>query len=145
MVDLNLKDLSAPIELLRSDVSAAYKRLDKQWAEIAAQLKSLPIPCKIGTCVHNHPRSPESSINLEWRKWRGKFRFCYTYHDHEHDEYLDEYVATENVTPYDEWGAERKVEMLEHVPALFENAAKQITDFIERTNSKGGDNENSSS
>jgi len=144
MVNPNLKDLSAPIEALRSDVSEAYKRLDDQWAAIAAQLKSLPIPCKISACVHNHPRSPERSVDLEWRKWRGKFRFCYTYNDYEYDQYLDEHVATEDVTPFDEWGAERKVEMLKHIPALFENAARQISEFVEKTKLEGDANAKSS-
>ena len=144
MVDPKLVELSAPIEALRSDVAAAYKRLDTRWDEIASHLKSLPIPCQISTCVYDHPSSPERSIDLEWRKWRGKFRFCYTRHDYEHDQYLNEYVATKDVTPYDEWGAERKVEMLEFVPALFRNAELQIAEFIEKANSKGGGNENSS-
>ena len=94
--------------------------------------------------MDSHPRRPQACINLEWRKWRGKYRFCYTHHDYEFDEYLNDHEATEDVTPYDEWSAERRVEMLEFVPALFENAVKQIEKFIAKTKIDGGNNENAS-
>ena len=44
MVDFDLRELSAPLEALRPEVNAAYKRLDSRWDEIAAQLKKTANP-----------------------------------------------------------------------------------------------------
>ena len=46
MVDIDLGKLSAPLEELRTDVDAAYKRLDSQWDSVAKQLsKCFFMPC----------------------------------------------------------------------------------------------------
>ena len=40
---------------------------------------------------------------------------------------------TMDVTPYEEWSAEQRLEMLDHVPAFFETAVKQIQEFVAKT------------
>ena len=132
MVDFDLRELSAPLEALRPEVAAAYKRLDAKWDEIAAQIGKLPIPCTVGYTFSRSPRFPDQSDRLEWRKWRGKRRFCITSSSWD-DDPQDGPVECEDVTPYEEWSAEQRVQMLPHVPSLFENAVEQVKNFIDRT------------
>lgn len=131
MVDLNLRELSAPIEALRPKVDAAYKLLDEQWKAIAAQLSELPIPCSI---IHSYATNDDGSecYTLEWRKWKGSKRLCTAVN------FFNGQDELEDVTPFEEWGAEHKLEMLKHVPGLFKDAAVQTERFIKRINGKGG-------
>jgi len=131
MVNFDLRELSAPLEALRPEVEAAYKQLDEKWDAVAAALRKLPIPCDVGYTFAVDPYSGQDSLGLEWRKWKGKKRICV----------VSCYLAdtpfgpeeAETVTPYDEWGGEQRVNMLKHVPKLFEAAAKQTKAFIART------------
>jgi hypothetical protein len=127
MVKLNLRKLSAPIEALRPEVDTAYKRLDEQWDAVISQLKKLAIPCVVGyTYWHDYP---VEWARLEFRKWKGAKRLCitsYTGHPQGGDE-------TCEVIPFEEWSGEQRVQMLQHVPDLFENAVKEIRQFIEKT------------
>ncbi len=128
MVDLDLRKLSAPIEELRPKLDAAYKRLDAQWGEIEACLKKLPIPCDVSYAYSEDPWQPEDCNCLEWKKWNGKKRICIVaYHINPQSSDYDE-----TTTPYDEWSGEQRIEMLEHVPGLFDAVAKQTKEFIDR-------------
>jgi hypothetical protein len=131
MVKLDLRKLSAPIEALRSDVDAAYKRLDAKWEEIADHLRALPIPCTIGYTFSQSPYGQEY-CRLEWRKFNGKRRICIVLYSMDSDGNggIDE---SETTTPYEEWSGEQRVEMLEHVPNLFDAAAKQVQEFVKKT------------
>ena len=134
MVNLDLRKLSAPVEALRPQLTDAYGRLDAQWAEIAKCLKSLPIPTSIShsySCDEFHPEHFEC---LVWKKWNGKQRICHEYH-HFHggqNPYSNsDYDVT--TTPYEEWSGQRRIDLLEHVPGLFEAAEKQTKEFIDKT------------
>lgn len=135
MVDFDLRKLSAPLEELRPEVMAAYKRLDSKWNAIAAQLAKLPIPCMLGYSFQNNPHGRPEYTQLEWRKWRGKKRFCITFYGMEMDSSGD-YTEIEEVTPYEEWSAEQRIEMLQHVPGLFNTAVNQVKGFIDKTRDK---------
>ncbi len=131
MVNFDLRELSAPLEALRPDVDAAYKRLDDKWNALADQLRKLPIPCNVEYTFDEDPCHPDNCLRLEWRKWRGKKRICivscYT------EVTPNGYEEAETVTPYDEWSGEQRVNMLQHVPKLFEAAVEQTKTFIART------------
>jgi hypothetical protein len=136
MADLNLRKLSAPLEALRPEVNAAYKKLETNWKEIADQLAKLPIPSKATfTIWHDGP----DSVALEWRKWKGSKRVCITSYGYEHAD--GDMHETEDVTPFEEWSAEQRLDMLEHVPGLFEAAFVQTKQFIERINANMGGRE----
>ena len=135
MVDLNLRKLSAPIEALRSDVDAAYKRLDSQWKAIAKQLSKLPIPCTVGHTFDQNAYGPECTA-LEWRKWKGSKRICIVSYFVENTP--DGPEDTWQVTPYEEWSGEQRLAMLRHVPALFEAAEKQTKKFVSQISELGG-------
>ncbi|QDS95660.1 hypothetical protein FF011L_44590 [Roseimaritima multifibrata] len=132
MVDLDLSALSAPVEALRGDVTEAYKRLDARWEEVAEQLKKLPIPCTIGFKYGENPNDPEDYDRLEWRKWRGEKAICLASYRWERDPY-GEWGTSCSVKLYDEWSAEQRLKMLEHVPGLFESAVDQVREFIKKT------------
>lgn len=132
MAKIDLSVLSAPVEALRADVEAAYHRLDLKWAEIAAQLKQLPIPCTVGYRFSENPAHPEDYDCLEWRKFNGKKRVCIVSYRWEHDPYGISDTSV-SITPYEEWSGEQRVYMLEHVPKLFEEAVKQVKEFISKT------------
>lgn len=131
MVDFDLSELSAPIEALRADVDAAYKRLDAKWDAVSKALKKLPIPCDVGYTFDEDPYHHPDCLRLEWRKWKGKKRLCIV------SCYMqmtpDGPEEAESVTPYEEWGGEQRIDMLKHVPKLFEAAAKQTKAFIVKT------------
>jgi len=127
MVDFDLRDLSAPIEELRSDVNAAYKCLDAKWDAVTKALSKLPIPCDVGYTFEISSFDPleysRQSSRIEWRKWNGKKRICIV-KSYEDDEELTA------VIPYEEWSAEQRINILEHVPKLFKAAAEQTKAFI---------------
>jgi len=131
MVDFDLRKLSAPIEALRSDVDAAYKRLDERWDAVAKALKALPIPCDVGYTFDEDVYHPENHVRLEWRKWKGKKRLCIVSCYVEMTPFGPE--DAEIVTPYEEWGGEQRIDLLEHVPKLFEAAAEQTKAFVAKT------------
>jgi hypothetical protein len=126
MVDIDLRKLSAPVEALRPALSEAYRRLDAKWAEISDTLKSLPIPTEV-----SHTFCSEVDLHrLVWKKWNGKKRICIEVHSFNPDNgdpYSDFDVTT---TPYEEWSGQQRIEMLEHVPGLFDAAVKATQIFI---------------
>ena len=132
MVDLDLRKLSAPVEALRPELSAAYKRLDAKWDEIVKCLKSLPIPSSISFTHDHNEWNPEDFSCIVWRKYNGKKRICIEVHifNPNSNPYTDYDVTT---TPYEEWSGEQRVDMLEHVPGLFAAAEKATREFIEKT------------
>ncbi len=123
MAELNLAQLSAPIEALRDEVEAAYARLHNKWEAIAEKLRSLPIPSSVSYVYWRHPEE-YSYASLEFRKWNGSKRICKSYCDPSYEE---------EITPYEEWSAEDRVNMIQHVPGLFREAEKQVKAFIEKT------------
>ena len=131
MVNFDLRELSAPVEALRSDVDAAYKRLDSKWDAVAKALKKLPLPCDVGYTFDEDPYHAPDCIRLEWRKCNGKKRLCIVSCYMQMTPDGPEWDA--NVTPYEEWGGEQRINMLKHVPKLFEAAAKQTKAFIAKT------------
>ena len=135
MVNFDLRKLSAPLEELRPEVEAAYKRLDQKWESVTAALRQLPIPCDIGYTFSESPYNSYDYVRLEWRKWKGKKRICVvSCYMQDTPDGPDE---METVTPYDEWSGEQRIAMLQHVPDLFDAAAEQIKTFISRTIDKG--------
>ena len=132
MVDFNLRELSASVESLRPEVDAAYKRLDAKWDEIASELKKLPIPCAVGFTYSERYGHPEDYNRLEWKKWSGKKRICIVYYRWDHNPITGE-DTEETTIPYDEWSAEQRLEMLEHVPNLFASAIEQVNEFVNKT------------
>ena len=136
MADLDLRTLSAPLEALRSKVDAAYKLLDEQWKAIAAQLSELPIPCSVSYTYWEDEHNPMRYSTLDWRKMKGGKRLCTVYHYLEQGYEGDE--EAEDVTSYEEWSAELRLEMLKHVPGLFDAAVKQTEAFVKRIHGNGG-------
>jgi hypothetical protein len=128
MSDLDLGALSAPIEALRDEVKAAYARLDAKWEAIAEQLRKLPIPGTVSATIWGDDSRYEFYC-LDFRKHKGKKRICtamYSFNSQTGDEEID-------VTPYEEWSGEQRVELLTHVPKLFAEAEKKTKEFIEKT------------
>jgi len=130
MPSLDLRKLSAPLAALGPEVDAAYKRLDDQWDAITKQLRKLPIPCTISHKI-SHDGSGHEWISLEFRKWKGAKRLCVTYHSEGNGP--NGWDESEEVTPFEEWSGEQRVDMLRHVPGLFKSAVKQVQHFIDRT------------
>jgi hypothetical protein len=132
MVDIDLRKLSAPVEALRTELDDAYKRLDAKWAEIETVLKKLPIPCSVSFNYSDDEWNPEDADCLVWKKWNKKKRICIVYHRFNpgSNPYSDYETTT---VPYDEWSGQQRIDMLEHVPGLFEEAAKETKEFIEKT------------
>lgn len=135
MVSPDLRKLSAQLEAMRSDVDGAYKALDKKWQAVTDELKTLPIPCSVSFVIDRDPQDQEFYTTLEWRKWKGGKRICYVTHYLEMTPIGPE--AAEDITPYEEWGAELRLDMLKHVPALFEAAVRQTKAFIARAHEEG--------
>ncbi|MEM6798787.1 MAG: hypothetical protein AAF589_04665 [Planctomycetota bacterium] len=128
MSELDLQKLSAPIEALKPEVINAYKAIDSTWESVGRKLSDLTIPCDVKYCYSENPVYDGQHYCLEWRKYKGKKRFCDVYYSLVHDEYgIDE---AERVTPYDEWSAEERLKMLEYVPSLFAEAEKSVKAFI---------------
>jgi hypothetical protein len=129
MVNLDLRELSAPVEALRLDLKAAYERLDSKWNEVVKIFKSLPIPTSVSFTFENHEWSPEDCKCLVWKKWNGKKRICIESHVYNHGscQYSDYDVTT---TPYEEWSGQQRIDMLEHVPSLFAAAEEATRAFI---------------
>lgn len=133
MSELDLRKLSAPIEALISEVKAAYELLDIKWENVGKQLGSLAIPCAIRHTLWESPNCPHDYSCLEWRKYKGKRRFCITSYRWEPENENGE-ESIESIRPYEEWSAEERLEMLSEVPGLFEDAKWQIEKFIKRVN-----------
>jgi hypothetical protein len=131
MADFDLRALSAPLEALRADVTAAYQRLDAKWQDVLQQLCSLPIPCTVSLVLSEELGCPLISECLEFRKHRGKKRICLTNYGFQDTPYGPEEI--EKVVPYDEWSGEQRIKMLERVPDLFAAAVKRTEKFIEET------------
>lgn len=131
MVNLDLRKLSAPLEELRPDVDAAYKRLDEKWDAIRKQLDKLPIPCTVSYAFAQSQHCPDDCVCLEFRKWKGYKRLCIT--SYWSGSGPDGWEEGEDVTPFEEWSGEQRVQMLLHVPDLFQNAVKQVKAFIDKT------------
>ena len=138
MTDLDLRSLSAPLEAMRGKVDAAYKLLDQQWKAIAAQLSELPIPCSVSHTYSECDHDPTQYQTLDWRKMKGGKRICSVYHRLDFNSRNGEEEEYEDVTPYEEWSAETKLELLKHVPGLFKAAAKQTEAFVNKIHGKGG-------
>ncbi|MCG6155535.1 hypothetical protein [Rubinisphaera margarita] len=136
MANLDLRTLSAPLEALRPDVEAAYQRLDRQWESIAEHLKGLPIPCSIEFVFDYNEFMPERYSALEWRKINGSKRFCIVNYDEDRSNY--EQTSICSIRPFEEWSAEERVNMLQHIPGLFEAATRQTKEFIEKIGNGGG-------
>lgn len=132
MVEYDLRALSAPIEQLRTDVDAAYKRLDERWMEVAEALKTLPIPCDVAWTVSMNGYEPRHYHGLAWKKWNGKRRICRIVGFLEPMPDGTE-EGNETITPYEEWSAEERVEMLKFVPNLFRQAERRTKAFIQNT------------
>jgi len=118
------------LKRLRSELSDAYKRLDAKWDEITECLKALPISCSVSYTFSTGDYGPDFDC-LVWRKWNGTKRICIESHSFcPNNPYSDFEVK---ITPFDEWSGEQRICMLEHVPGLFEAAAKATEQFIEKT------------
>lgn len=131
MADFDLRALSAPLDELRPQIDAAYKRLESKWDAILSELRRLAIPCTISYTYFEDPECPEDCFSLEFRKWKGSKRICLTQCQYVQNHYGGE--IEEIVTPYEEWSGEQKLAMLQHVPDLFEVAVKQVNNFINKT------------
>ena len=131
MVDFDLGELSAPLEALRPEVKAAYKRLDSRWQAITNQLRQLSLPCSICYQISSRDDGGPEGVYLEYRKWKGIKRICIVSCWFEHSHYGME--MAEDVTPYEEWSGEQRVDMLRHVPDLFRVAVEQVKRFVEQT------------
>ena len=130
MVEENLRALSARIRALEPDVKKAFERLDAKWKAVSDELSELLIPCTISYKICDTDDG-DGREYLEWRKWNRKWRICHLSQHFEFD-------LEGTVTPLDEWSAERKYLMLEHLPDFFEAVAAQVQHFIEATKSENG-------
>lgn len=128
----DLDALGAPIEAMRKEVQAAYKRLEEYWGAVMAKLAALPIPCDVGFCTREDPENPMFSTRLEWCKHKGKKRLCIVHYGLEQTHFGD-HEETREAIPIEEWSGEERVVMKQFVPALFNAAIGQVKDFIEKT------------
>lgn len=135
MADYDLRELSAPVEALRSEVKSAYERLDAEWESVANQLRKLAIPCAVSYAYFEDECNPGNNDCLEFRKWKGAKRLCIAAYSAGSGPYGWEENC--DVTPYDEWSGEQRVAMLRHVPGLFQAAAKQTQAFVDQTKGLG--------
>lgn len=131
MADLNLRELSAPIRSLRTEVKAAHKRLDAKWRDIHDTFNKLPIPGSVSYVYDSNPDCPGDQYTcIEWFKWKGKKRICKVQYESDPGE-----TATEtSISPVEEWNAEDRLNLLDHVPALFKQAEQVTQNFIKKTN-----------
>jgi hypothetical protein len=135
VVSIDVRKLSAPIEALRPALGDAYKRLDSKWDEIAETFKSLSIPVEVSYKYCSDEYRPDDSAYLVWKKWNGKKRICLEFHSFNpnNDNPFSDYDV--KTTPYEEWSGQQRLDMLKHVPGLFDAAAKATQDFINKTKS----------
>ncbi len=131
MAKIDIETLIAPIEKLRPALSDAYKRLDVKWEEISEALRSLPLPCDVSFSLNTSDGDPEGT-SLVWKKWNGKKRICLEFTSYQPGVHFDSDFVVDT-KPYEEWSAQQRVEMLEHVPGLFQAAAQATQDFIDKT------------
>lgn len=71
-------------------------------------------------------------MRFEWRKWLGKKRFCITSYGWVTDP-NEGLMESSEVTPFEEWSADQRLDMLRHVPEIFKSAEEQLKLFIDRT------------
>lgn len=127
MADSDLRALSARLEALQPEVEAAYTRLDAKWEEIIDVLRRVSVPSRIS--VTYLEADDGDHWKLEFMKWKGEKRLCdcyYTFNPDEND------FHRSSVTPYEEWSAETRIDLLEYVPDLFEEAEKVTKEFIKK-------------
>ena len=127
MAELDLRALSARLEALQPDVKAAYARLDAKWVEITQVLRNLSIPGKIAF-TYSCDENSEDHCAIEFVKWNGERRLCDVYYGY--DTHIGGFRS--ETTPFEEWSAETRVDLLEHVPALFKVAENEARKFIKR-------------
>jgi hypothetical protein len=80
--------------------------------------------------------NPNDGVCLEFRKWKGSKRLCITAYSSGNGP--NGWEENYNVTPFEEWSGEQRVQMLRHVPDLFGNAVNQIKRFVEQTKDEEG-------
>lgn len=137
MVKIDLRALSAPFDEMRPEIQAAYEKLDKQWDAIIKQLKKLPIPCKVSCSFNTYPWGMDDRDCLEFGKRDGSKRlWIASYRTIDTPEGPDESC---DKTFYEEWSAEQRLHLLDYVPLLFEAAAKQTKEFVNKINEHGGE------
>lgn len=129
MAELDLRALSAPLNQLKDDLKKAYQKLDKQWAQITNCLCESPIPTSVG---YHYGTSPDDDelYYLQWRKLAGKWRICKTRYALTADEYGEPTHEEIDVVPIEEWSGSDRLDMLKHVPGLFDEAARTTKQFI---------------
>lgn len=130
-MDAKLKELAAPLEALRPQVESAYLRLEEKWSAVIDLLSSLPIPCDVSHKYSWIEYHNDCWWELQWRKYNGQKRLCDTFCQDVLNP-IGEPDTEYEVTPYEEWSAERRMKLLEHVPGLFKSAEKQVRDFIKK-------------
>lgn len=128
----DLRALAAPIEALRAEVDAAYKRLDSYWTSVLNELQKLPIPCDVGCDLPACDDVPGEWMRLELQK-SGKRKRLYIVRYWWDALPSGEPTQTYSSSPYEEWSGDQRIWAMEYVPKLFEAAAKQTKEFIERT------------
>lgn len=130
MADFDLRALAAPLEALQPKVKAAYARLDSQWEQITSKLKQLSIPRPVCYVFSEDPECPPNCTALEFVRWKGEKRICIVTYSMQNTPYGPDEVR--EVTPYEEWGGEQRIDMLQHVPGLFKKAVEVTKQFIEQ-------------
>ena len=132
MNKIDLGALSARMRELESEVTAAYKHVDAEWAAVIKTLESLSIPCKVGMTYWDSDEHDQHGDYgaIEWRKHNGKKRLCLT--DYTAIGPTQEFCYSEAITPFEEWSMEQKVNFLRNVPNFFEMATKQVEQFLKK-------------
>ena len=133
----DLEELAAPIENLKSELHDAYQALDDEWEAIDRKVRSLAIPCRVTLPLQPWGNMTERS--LEWRKFKKTWRFCVVVkrppgphekkkakaENREPAEFVD-------VCPLEQWTAQERMNLLQHVPKFFEQATSDTKAFIRR-------------
>ena len=118
---------------LEPEVSAAYKHVDAEWAAVTKTLDALSIPCKVGFNYWEDNDGDDPHCDhaaMEWRKHNGRKRLCLTHYTAVGPTH--EFRYGEEITPFEEWSMEQKVNFLRSVPRFFEVATKQVEQFLKR-------------
>ena len=130
----DLKELAAPLERLRPELDAAYESLETEWAAITETLRALPIPQRV--VVELPAWGQNVDRTLEWRKQNGTWRFCLV-----HTKQPPKKNPPNNgparepkpdVRPIEQWTGQERMNTLQYVPAVFEQAEKQTRAFIRK-------------
>ena len=140
----DLDELAAPLERLRPEVEQAYASLETDWAAITERLRTLPIPQRV--VVELPPWGQNVDRTLEWRKHSGSWRFCLVHtrppkpgrpngqgkrspRPNGQPNVAQPHVE---VRPLEQWTGQERMNTLQYVPALFEQAEKQTRAFIRK-------------